>query len=189
MPMLVGLANRKGMLDTVEVNGPEGVFDWTAVDWRVHEQDVARLRRRIFKATREQDWATVRSLQKLMLGSWSNTLVSVRQVTQRNTGRRDGRYRRRGRLVVAGVGGDGGACAPQPLGLGPVAGLYIPRRIADWRKRIGTAGSARRRCRARTCTVRRAGMLTGLRNAANLAFKLALVDRGRYLDRSSGGSV
>lgn len=76
------------MLDTVEVNGPEGVFDWTAVDWRVHEEGVARLRRRIFKATREQDWTKVRSLQKLMLGSWSNTLLCVRQVTQRNVGRR-----------------------------------------------------------------------------------------------------
>jgi hypothetical protein len=105
------------------MNGPEDVaVELDFVDWRVYEQNVIRLRRRIFKATREQDWATVRSLQKLMLGSWSNTLVSVRQVTQRNTGRRDGRYRRRGRLVVAGVGGDGGACAPQPLGLGPVAG-------------------------------------------------------------------
>ena len=78
----------EGQLDTVEVNGPEGVFDWSVVDWRVHEENVARLRRRIFKATREQDWASVRSLQKVMLGSWSNTLVSVRQVTQRNTGRR-----------------------------------------------------------------------------------------------------
>ncbi|MDG5486983.1 reverse transcriptase N-terminal domain-containing protein [Mycolicibacterium gadium] len=58
------LANWKGKLDTVEVNGPEGVFDWAVVDWRVHEQNVARLRRRIFKATREQDWASVRSLQK-----------------------------------------------------------------------------------------------------------------------------
>lgn len=71
------------------VNGPEGaMLDWDAIDWRAHEQNVARLRRRIFKATREQDWAAVRSLQKLMLGSWSNTLVSVRQVTQRNAGRR-----------------------------------------------------------------------------------------------------
>jgi RNA-directed DNA polymerase len=34
------------------------------------------------------DWPQVRSLQKLMLRSWANTLVSVRQVTQRNTGRR-----------------------------------------------------------------------------------------------------
>ncbi len=70
------------------MNGPEDVPDWDAVDWRVHEDNVARLRRRIFKATREKDWARVRSLQKMMLRSWSNTLVSVRQVTQRNTGRR-----------------------------------------------------------------------------------------------------
>src|SRR5499426_1001190 len=53
-----------------------------------HEGNVRRLRRRIFKATREQDWAKVRSLQRMMLRSWSNTLVNVRQVTQRNTGRR-----------------------------------------------------------------------------------------------------
>ena len=84
-----GLMNRRGKLDTIAVNGPEDVaVEWDFVDWRVHEQNVIRLRRRIFKATREQDWATVRSLQKLMLGSWSNTLISVRQVTQRNAGRR-----------------------------------------------------------------------------------------------------
>lgn len=83
------LMNRRGKLDTIAVNGPEDVtLDWDAIDWRIHEQNVIRLRRRIFKATREQDWAAVRSLQKLMLGSWSNTLVSVRQVTQRNAGRR-----------------------------------------------------------------------------------------------------
>ena len=75
-------------MDTIAVNGPEGVFDWDAIVWHTHEENVARLRRRIFKATREQDWATVRSLQKMMLRSWSNTLVSVRQVTQRNVGRR-----------------------------------------------------------------------------------------------------
>lgn len=70
------------------VNGPEDkVPEWDAITWRVHEDHVRRLRRRIFKATREQDWAQVRSLQKLMLRSWSNTLVSVRQVTQRNAGR------------------------------------------------------------------------------------------------------
>ena len=70
------------------MNGPDDVLDWDAIDWRLHEQNVVRLRRRIFKATREQDWATVRSLQKMMLRSWSNTLISVRQVTQRNAGRR-----------------------------------------------------------------------------------------------------
>lgn len=75
-------------MDTDEVNGPDGVLDWDATDWRTHESNVRRLRQRIFKATREQDWAQVRSLQKMMLRSWSNTLVSVRQVTQRNAGRR-----------------------------------------------------------------------------------------------------
>ena len=70
------------------VNGPEGVPDWNAINWQVHEGNVRRLRQRIFKAAREQDWAKLRSLQKMMLRSWSNTLVSVRQVTQRNAGRR-----------------------------------------------------------------------------------------------------
>ena len=82
------LLELRDKLDTVEVNGPEDVPDWDAIDWRVHEENVKRLRRRIFTATREQDWAKVRSLQKMMLRSWSNTLISVRQVTQRNTGRR-----------------------------------------------------------------------------------------------------
>jgi hypothetical protein len=71
-----------------QANGPGGVPDWDAVNWQLHEGNVRRLRQRIFKAAREQDWAKVRSLQKMMLRSWPNTLVSVRQVTQRNTGRR-----------------------------------------------------------------------------------------------------
>src|SRR5215472_12426862 len=82
----------KGKLDT-SVNGPEGLpsFDggaWECVDWRYHEEQVRLLRGRIFKAVREGDWPKARNLQKLMLRSWSNTLVSVRQVTQRNTGRK-----------------------------------------------------------------------------------------------------
>ena len=70
------------------MNGPEDVPDWDAINWRLHEGNVGRLRRRIFKAMREQDWAQVRPLQKMMLRSWSNTLVSVRQVAQRNAGRK-----------------------------------------------------------------------------------------------------
>ena len=81
-----------GTLDT-SVNGPEGLpsFDgdaWERVDWRFHEEQVRRLRGRIFKAVQAGDWPLARNLQKLALRSWSNTLVSVRQVTQRNTGRR-----------------------------------------------------------------------------------------------------
>src|SRR4051812_15210099 len=70
------------------VNGPEDVtLDWADIDWRLHEENVRRLRQRIFKAAQEGSVATGRNLQKLMLRSWSNTLVSVRQVTQRNAGR------------------------------------------------------------------------------------------------------
>jgi len=70
------------------VNGPEDASEWDVINWAVHEQNVARLRQRIFTAARDGDWPKVRNLQKMMLRSWSNTLVSVRQVTQRNAGRR-----------------------------------------------------------------------------------------------------
>jgi hypothetical protein len=51
------------MPDTV--NGPEGGLEWDAADWRAHEQNVARLRRRIFTAARDGDWPKVRNLQKM----------------------------------------------------------------------------------------------------------------------------
>ena len=70
------------------VNGPEDVLEWDAIDWRAQEEQVRRLRQRIFKAARERDWPKVRNLQKLMLRSRASTLVSVRQVTQRNAGRK-----------------------------------------------------------------------------------------------------
>ena len=48
------------------VNGPEDVMhEWDAVDWRFHEDNVRRLRQRIFKAEQEQDLAAVRNLQTL----------------------------------------------------------------------------------------------------------------------------
>ena len=116
-------------MDTATVNGPEDVLEWDAIGWRVHEQNVARLRRRIFTATREQDWATVRSLQKMMLRSWSNTLLCVRQVTQRNTGRR-----------TAGIDGEVALSSPERAAVAvrvhrsraswdpvPVRRVYIPK--------------------------------------------------------------
>lgn len=100
-------------VEALTVNGPEGAdLAWEAINWRTHETRVRRLRQRIFKATREEDWRQVRSLQKLMLRSWSNTLVSVRQVTQRNAGRRTARGGRRRLLDARGQGANGGAGAP-----------------------------------------------------------------------------
>ena len=72
----------------VTVNGPEGeVLGWDAVDWRSVEDDVRRLRQRIFTASKAEDIKRVRNLQKLMLRSLANTFVSVRRVTERNAGR------------------------------------------------------------------------------------------------------
>ncbi|MFI0454608.1 group II intron reverse transcriptase/maturase [Actinomadura sp. 6N118] len=85
-----------GKLDTTPgdmagtVNGPEGdpALDWHGIDWASEEQNVRRLRQRIFKASQEGNLKQVRNLQKLVLRSRSNTLVSVRRVTQHSTGRK-----------------------------------------------------------------------------------------------------
>ena len=70
------------------VNGPEDApFDWRQVDWRRVEDDVRRLRHRIFTASKAGDLKRVRRLQKLMLRSRANMLLSVRRVTGRNAGR------------------------------------------------------------------------------------------------------
>ena len=80
----------KDKLDAMMVvaNGPEDeTLDWDAVDWRACEERVRRLRQRIFTASRAGDLKRVRNLQKLMLRSRANTLLSVRRVTERNAGR------------------------------------------------------------------------------------------------------
>ena len=57
------------------------------MDWRAAEDEVRRLRQRIFTASKDGDHKRVRNLQKLMLRSHSNTLISVRRVAERNAGR------------------------------------------------------------------------------------------------------
>jgi RNA-directed DNA polymerase len=75
----------------VVVGGVSGledpVFGWRQIDWRQAEREVRRLRQRIFTASKAGDPARVRRLQRLMLRSRANTLVSVRRVTERNAGR------------------------------------------------------------------------------------------------------
>lgn len=71
----------------VAMNGPIGSLDWDRINWCDEEQRVQRLRQRIFTASKAGDLKRVRNLQKLMLRSRANTLVSVRRVTERNAGR------------------------------------------------------------------------------------------------------
>jgi RNA-directed DNA polymerase len=80
-----------GQLVTVAgavANGPEDDdLDWLSIDWRQVGDDVRRLRQRIFTASQAGNLKRVRNLQKLMLRSRANTLLSVRRVTEVNAGR------------------------------------------------------------------------------------------------------
>ncbi len=123
------------------VNGPEDArFDWRQVDWRRVEDDVRRLRQRIFTASKAGDLARLHNLQKLMLRSRANTLLSVRRVTERNAGR-----------LTAGVDGEV-VLTPEakarladrvhqnaePFKALPVRRVYIPKRgSSDKRRPLG----------------------------------------------------
>jgi RNA-directed DNA polymerase len=117
-------------LDTELVNGPEDDgLDWDRVDWGQAEEHVRRLRRRIFAASQAGDLAKVRNLQKLMLRSRSNALVSVQRVTEVNAGRKTAGVD--GRIVLASwekadmaTWLQHGASAWRPL---PVKRVYVPK--------------------------------------------------------------
>jgi RNA-directed DNA polymerase len=120
------------------VNGPEDeTFDWGAIDWRACEENVRRLRQRIFTASKAGDLARVRQLQKLMLRSRANTLVSVRRVTERNAGR-----------MTAGIDGEVVLTpeakmklaervqhSAEPFKAMPVRRVYIPKRGSSTKRR------------------------------------------------------
>ncbi|MBL7500281.1 reverse transcriptase N-terminal domain-containing protein [Frankia sp. CNm7] len=110
------------------VNGPEGPLNWDAIDWRAQEKAVRRLRQRIFKATQAGDWKQVRNLQQLMLRSRANTLVSVRQVSQRNTGRRTPGIDGQVALTSAGRADLAAQLHRQGSVALPVRRVYIPKK-------------------------------------------------------------
>src|SRR6266545_4698230 len=148
-----------GKLDTDVVNGPrDESLDWDAIWWRSVEDDVWRLRRRIFKASQDGDLKRVRNLEKLMLRSRSNTLHSVRRVTQHNAGRK-----------TAGVDGEVALTSPDRAALAvdihqhtapwqarPVKRVYIPDAAVMTRSRRSTgrsraAGPSANGSSTRTC--------------------------------------
>jgi len=123
-------------LDAVMANGPEDEpVDWDRIDWGQTEVDVRRLRQRIFTATQAGDLKRVRNLQKLMLRSRANALLSVRRVAEVNAGRK-----------TAGIDGRTALMASQKADLAdwvqhpssswtprPVKRVYVPK--PDGRRR------------------------------------------------------
>jgi RNA-directed DNA polymerase len=112
------------------VNGPEGdALEWGSINWPQVEGGVRHLRQRIFTASQAGDLKKVRNLQKLMLRSRANALMSVRRVTELNAGRK-----------TAGVDGKGVVSASGKAALAdrmrrhahtvtaqPVKRVYVPK--------------------------------------------------------------
>jgi RNA-directed DNA polymerase len=71
-----------------EIGAKELPLEWSQINWQPIKQRVSNLRRRIYRATQNQQWNRVRSLMKLMLRSYANLLLSVRRVTQENQGKK-----------------------------------------------------------------------------------------------------
>jgi RNA-directed DNA polymerase len=76
-------------MDTSKTIGNNTVrLEWRDIDWKKVERHVFRLQKRIDRAKRRGDVATVRGLQKLLLKSWSARVLAVRRVTQDNQGKK-----------------------------------------------------------------------------------------------------
>ncbi len=109
-------------------NGTEKQTVWNTINWRKANRTVRNLRHRIFRATQEGTLKRVRSLQKLMLKSYSNRLVSVRRVAQINAGKNTPGVDKlviktpaaRGRMVDA-------LAHASPWKAKPVRRVYIPK--------------------------------------------------------------
>ena len=70
------------------INGVNGqLTDWSQVNWKQAKKIVKNLRQRIFRARKLGQWKQLRRLQKLLIKSRANLLLSVRQITQINEGK------------------------------------------------------------------------------------------------------
>ena len=76
------------MVSVMATNGlKKQLENWNQINWRVVNKTVRNLRQRIFRARKLGEFRKLRSLQKLMQKSYANLLLSVRRITQTNTGK------------------------------------------------------------------------------------------------------
>ena len=64
-----------------------GHTTWDSINWDKVKRYVRRLQERIFRVTRDKDWAKVKNLQKLLVRSQCARLIAVKRVTQENKGK------------------------------------------------------------------------------------------------------
>jgi RNA-directed DNA polymerase len=71
------------------VNGQRKQLEnWSQINWQQARKAVRNLRQRIFRAKQLGNFRRLRSLQKLMLRSYANLLLAIRQITQTNEGKK-----------------------------------------------------------------------------------------------------
>ncbi len=76
------------MTEEILENGLNGQLkEWGDINWRRTKKIVRNLRGRIFRARKFGLWRQLVSLRKLMKRCRSNLLLSIRQITQVNTGK------------------------------------------------------------------------------------------------------
>lgn len=78
----------KSWIHQPDVNGHrKRLSDWNQINWKKVRKIVNNLRKRIFRARKLGQWKQLRRLQKLLLKSYANLLLAIRQITQQNDGR------------------------------------------------------------------------------------------------------
>ena len=64
------------------------VQDWEIIDWKKINEYVKKLRQRIFRAEQLEQKRKIRKLQRLMIRSQANLLLSIKRITQINKGKK-----------------------------------------------------------------------------------------------------
>src|SRR5712691_524797 len=112
------------------------MYGWNTISWKKVERVVFKLQKRIYRAQCCGDVKLVRSLQRLLMKSWSARLLAVRRDTQDNQGKK-----------TAGVDGKKSFTPDQRLVLvntlslphetQPVRRVWIPKPATDEKRPLG----------------------------------------------------